>query len=163
MQNENTDPSGREQRTSLLLDAHIELVWEVWTKPEHIKHWWGPNDFTNTIETMQVETGGEWLFTMHGPDGTKYPNRTIFRNVVYHKQLVHEHFDPNFIAIIEFEDRGDKTLLNWYKLYETRELFDMVEKHYKANQGFKQTVEKLRTYLDHQRSKSYRDKEKKVQ
>ena len=153
MQNENTDPSGREQRTSLLLDAPVELVWEVWTKPGHIKYWWGPDGFTNTIEKMQVEAGGEWIFIMNGPDGTNYPNRTIFREVVQYKKLVHEHFDPNFIAIIEFEPQGNKTLLNWYKLYETKELFEMVENHYKTNEGFKQTVERLNSYLEQNKSK----------
>jgi uncharacterized protein YndB with AHSA1/START domain len=143
MQNENTNPSGREQRTSLLLDASIELVWEVWTKPEHIQHWWGPDDFTNIIEKMQAEPRGEWIFVMHGPDGKSYPNKTIFREVVRHKKIVLEHFDPNFIALIEFERQGDKTLLNWYKLYETKELFEMVEQHHKTNEGFKQTVAKL--------------------
>lgn len=147
MKNENNDTGGREQKTSLLLDAPVELVWEVWTRPEHIKHWWGPNGFTNTIEKMQVKAGGEWIFTMHGPDGRNYPNRTIFRKVVDHKKLVHEHFEPNFIAIIDFESQGDKTLLHWYKLYETKELFDLVEKHHQTSEGFKQTVEKLTTYL----------------
>ncbi len=66
MQNENSDTSGREQRTSLLLDAPVELVWEAWTKPKHIKHWWGPNGFTNTITKMEAETSGEWIFTMQG-------------------------------------------------------------------------------------------------
>ena len=28
-----------------LLDAPIDLVWEVWTTPEHIKEWWGPTAF----------------------------------------------------------------------------------------------------------------------
>ena len=146
-QNENNDTSDREQRTSLLLDAPVELVWEVWTKPEHIRHWWGPNGFTNTIEKMEVEDGGEWIFIMHGPDGKDYPNKIIFREVVKHRKIVHEHFDPNFIAIIEFESQGDKTLLNWYKLYETKELFELVEEHYKTKEGFKQTVEKLEKYL----------------
>ncbi|CAN5786390.1 SRPBCC family protein [soil metagenome] len=148
MQNENTDPSGREQSKSLLLDAPVALVWEVWTKSEHIKHWWGPNNFTNTIEKMQVEAGGERVFTMHGPDGKNYPNKTIFREVLKHKKLVHEHSEPNFIAIITFGSQGDKTLLNWYKLYETKELFEMVEIQYKANEGFKQTLEKLNAYLN---------------
>ena len=147
MQNENSDPSGREQKTSLLLSAPIELVWEVWTNPEHIEHWWGPDGFTNTIEKMHAEPGGEWIFVMHGPDGTSYPNRTIFREVVTHKKIVHEHFGPNFIAIIEFEGQGEKTLLTWYKLYETRELFEMVEQHHKTKEGFKQTVAKLENYL----------------
>ena len=64
MQNENSDPSGRDQRTSFLLDAPVEKVWQVWTQPEHIKQWWGPKGFTNTIEKMLVEPGGEWIFTM---------------------------------------------------------------------------------------------------
>ncbi|MDR3665373.1 MAG: SRPBCC domain-containing protein [Ignavibacteriaceae bacterium] len=147
MQNENKDTSGREQRTSLLLNAPIELVWEVWTNPELIKHWWGPNGFTNTIEKMEVMAGGEWIFIMHGPDGKDYPNKIIFREVVKNKKIVHEHFDPSFIEIIKFESKGDKTLLNWYKLYETKELFEMVEKHYKTIEGFKQTVEKMEGYV----------------
>jgi hypothetical protein len=50
---------------------------------------------------------------------------SIFREVVKHKKIVHEYFDPYF------ENRGEMTLLNWYKLYETKELFEMVEKHHK--------------------------------
>lgn len=136
-----------------MLDAPVELVWAVWTTPEHIKNWWGPNGFTNTIEKMQVEAGGEWIFIMHGPEGNNYPNRTIFREVVKHKKLVHEHFEPNFIATIEFESLADQTLLNWYKVYETRELFEMVEKLHKSNEGFIQTVEKLNAYLNQHKSK----------
>lgn len=60
---------------------------------------------------------------------------------------MHEHFGPNFIAIIEFEKQGDNTLMNWYKLYETKEQFEMVEQHHKTNEGFKQTVAKLENYL----------------
>lgn len=154
MQIEKNDTVDREQRSSLLLDAPLKMVWEVWTNPEHIKHWWGPNGFTNTILKMEVKTGGEWIFIMHGPDGTNYPNKTIFREIVEHKKIVHQHFDPNFIAIIEFENRGNKTFLNWHKQYETKELFELVEKQHKANKGFKQTVEKLNTYLYNLKSKN---------
>ena len=153
MENKSNDTDGREQRTSVLLNAPVEIVWELWTKPELIKHWWGPLGFTNTIEKMQVEPGGEWIFTMHGPEGQDYPNKTIFREVAMHKKLVHEHFNPNFIAIIEFESQGNNTVLHWYKLYESKELFDLVEKHYKSNEGFKQTVDKLKAYLEQQNIK----------
>jgi hypothetical protein len=91
---------------------------------------------------------------MHGPDGKDYPNRTIFREVIKHKKIVHEHFEPNFTAIIEFENQGDKTILNWHKLYGTKELFEMVEKNYKTKEGFKQTVEKLTAYLNQNKSKN---------
>ena len=54
---------------SRLLDTPVELVWEVWTKPEHLSQWWGPNGFTNRISKMDVRSGGEWDLVMHGPDG----------------------------------------------------------------------------------------------
>ncbi len=60
---------------------------------------------------------------------------------------------PYRFAIIEFESQDDKTLLNWYKLYETKELFEMIEKHHKTSEGFKQTAEKLNTYLNQNKSK----------
>ncbi len=147
MKHENGDPAGREQRISILLDAPVALVWEVCTRPEHIIHWWGPEGFTNTIDEMNVVPGGEWVFTMYGPDGNNYPNRILFREVESCRKLVHEHFVPNFMAFLDFERKGDKTLLNWYKLYETRELFELVEIQYKSNIGFAQTVEKLKKYL----------------
>lgn len=80
---------------------------------------------------------------MHGTDGNNYPNKIIFREVVLYEKIIHENFDPNFIAIIDFEYQGEKTVLNWYKLYETKELFELVEIHYKTSEGFKQTIEKL--------------------
>jgi uncharacterized protein YndB with AHSA1/START domain len=155
MQNENTDPSGREQRTTVTLDAPVELVWEIWTKADHIKNWWGPNGFTSTIEKLDVQKDGEWTFVMHGPDGSNYPNRTRFREVIPFSKLVHEHFDPNFIAIIEFQRSEDKTILTWYKLYETVELFDLVEKHHKSSEGLKQTIERMKQYLTDQKASAF--------
>lgn len=147
MNYDNADLSGREQRTSILLDAPVAEVWRIWTEPALIQDWWGPNGFTNIIEKMEVVNGGEWIFDMVGPDGTKYPNKTVFREVIPYEKIVHEHFAPNFIAEITFESQGDQTKLTWYKLYETKELFDLVEIHYKSSEGFQQTIQKMKEYL----------------
>ena len=82
MQNGKSNTADREISISRLLNAPIDLVWEVWTDPEHIKNWWGPNGFTNTISTMDVKPEGEWDLTMHGPDGTDYKNKSIFKEIV---------------------------------------------------------------------------------
>ena len=89
--------TNRQLRITKTLKAPIDLVWEVWTKPEHISNWWGPKGFTNTIHKMEFKKGGEWKFTMHGPDGTDYTNRSIFREIVPMKKIVFEHFNPHFI------------------------------------------------------------------
>ncbi len=117
MQSEKSTTTDRELNISRLFNAPIELVWEVWTNPHHIKNWWGPNGFTNTITKMDVKPGGEWDLVMHGPDGTDYKNRSVFKEVVKHKKLVYEHISgPKFIATVQFESRGDKTFIQWQML-----------------------------------------------
>ena len=51
-----------------LIDAPRELVFAAFKDPHHISQWWGPNRFTTTTYEMDVRVGGQWLFTMHGPD-----------------------------------------------------------------------------------------------
>jgi uncharacterized protein YndB with AHSA1/START domain len=147
MQHEKISTADRELKISRTLNAPIELVWEVWTNPEHIKQWWGPNGFTTTIHQMQLVEGGEWLLTMHGPDGTNYPNRSVFTEIVGHKRIQFRHFNPNFIGTIDFEQQGEKTLLLWHMLFDTVAEFEMVVKTHKADEGLKQNIEKLETYL----------------
>src|SRR6478609_3510671 len=151
MQNVKSNTADREITVSRLLKAPIELVWEVWTSPEHIKNWWGPDGFTNTISKMDIKSGGEWDLVMHGPDGTDYKNKSVFKEVVKHKKLVYEHVSsPKFIATVEFEAQGGKTLLNWQMLFESREQLIQVVKTFKADEGLRQNVDKLSQYLQAQ-------------
>lgn len=142
------DTSDRELRITRLLDAPVDLVWEVWTKPEHLAQWWGPNGFTNTISRMEVRPEGEWDMVMHGPDGTDYKNKSVFKEVVEHRRLVFEHVTgPKFTATVSFEERGGQTFLTWQMLFETAEEFIRTVRTFKADEGLKQNVEKLSMYL----------------
>lgn len=148
MQNEKSDTTDRELIITRLLHAPVEVVWEVWTNPEHIINWWGPDGFTNTISKMEVQPGGEWDLVMHGPDGTDYRNKTVFKEVIKHTKLVYEHVSaPKFTATITFESRGNTTFLHWHMLFETREQFIQVIKTFKADEGLKQNIEKLSSYV----------------
>jgi len=151
MENKKTIDSNTSDRELLLsrtLNAPVTLVWEVWTNPEHIKNWWGPNGFTNTIYKMEVNEGGEWNFTMHGPDGTDYKNKSVFKEIIKHKKIVYEHVSgPKFLATVTFAEQGNKTLLTWHMLFDTAEELKQVVKVFKADEGLKQNVEKLENYL----------------
>ena len=148
MENEKNNTQDRELLLTRVLNAPIELVWEVWTNPEHISQWWGPNGFTNTITKMDIQPGGEWDLVMHGPDGTDYKNKSVFKEVIKHKKLVYEHISgPKFLATIEFEAQGEKTAIKWHMLFESKEQFIQTVKTFKADEGLKQNVEKLEEYL----------------
>jgi uncharacterized protein YndB with AHSA1/START domain len=144
----NTAITGREISISQELNATREMVWEVWTNPDHIKNWWGPNGFTNTIFTMAVKPGGEWDFIMHGPDGTDYKNKSVFIEIIKPEKIVFNHISgPKFQATVTFEEQADKTLLTWRMLFETKEQLEQVVKTFKADEGLKQNVTKLESYL----------------
>lgn len=138
----------REIFISRKLNAPVELVWELWTEPEHIAKWWGPNGFTNTISTMDVIPGGEWNLVMHGPDGKDYLNKSIFKEIIPHKRIVYEHISyPRLVATIDFEEQGEQTLISWHMLFESAEQFIEVVKAHGAVEGLRQNVEKLEVYL----------------
>jgi uncharacterized protein YndB with AHSA1/START domain len=148
MANVKSDTSDRELLITRVLDAPVKLVWQVWTDPKHLSQWWGPNGFTNSISVMDVKPDGEWNLVMHGPDGTDYKNRSIFKEVVKYRKVVYEHISaPKFTATIEFEPRGEKTFLKWHMLFESREQLIQVVKTFKADEGLKQNIEKLERYL----------------
>ena len=142
------DTSDRELIITRLLNAPRELVWDVFTTPEHIKNWWGPNGFTNTIDKMDVKPGGEWEFVMHGPDGTDYKNKSIYKEIIRPERIVFEHVSgPKFIATITFTAEGNKTYLKCHMLFESAEQFQQVVKTFKADEGLKQNIVKLEEYL----------------
>jgi len=146
------DTADREIVTTRVFDAPRELVFKVWTDPEHIARWWGPNGFTTTTQKMTVEPGGVWEFVMHGPDGTDYPNRIRFIEVVEPERLVYIHGsaenDPNeFHTRVTFEDLGGKTRLTMQAVFKTAAGRDYVVREYNAIEGGKQTLERLAQYL----------------
>ena len=148
MQNLKSNTADREIRLSRLVNAPIDLVWEVWTNPEHIKEWWGPDGFNNTISKMDVRKNGEWNLTMHGPDGTDYKNKSVFKEITKHEKIVYEHISgPRFLATISFEAQGEKTFIDWHMLFESKEEFIQTVKTFKADEGLRQNMEKLNHYL----------------
>jgi len=143
-----SDTSERELILTRLFNVPRELVWEVWTNPEHIINWWGPTGFTNTIFTMDVKAGGEWNLTIHAPDGIDYKNKAVFTKIIKPERIVYEHVSaPEFVATITFEQQDNKTMLTWHMLFQPKEQFEKVVKTFKADEGFKQTIAKLEIYL----------------
>lgn len=148
MENQTSSTHDRELVLTRTLDAPVELVWEVWTQPGHIANWWGPDDFTTTITTMDVQPGGEWNLVLHGPDGTDYDNKSIFREIIPLKKIVYEHITyPWILATIDFEALGEQTMLRWHMLFASSEDFIKVAEIYQAAEGHKQNVKKLGNYL----------------
>lgn len=145
----------REIVISRLFDAPRELVWDAFTDPKQVVQWWGPNGFTTTIHEMDVRVGGRWRHTMHGPDGTNYPNASVFKEVVKPERISYSHGGgrvngpgASFEATWTFEAQGDKTLLTGRMVFATAAARELVVREYGAIEGGKQTLARLDQYLE---------------
>lgn len=146
--------NNRELKMTRTVKAPIDLVWKVWTEPEHLVQWWGPNGHTTTIHKMDFREGGEWKLTLHNQaNGQDYPNRSIFREIVPLQKIVFEHFNPHFIATVLFEVKGEETQIEWNSLFDTEEMLETVINVFNAKEGQAQNFERLKRYLERLKSK----------
>lgn len=119
-------------RTSRELPATPESVFAAIQDPVRLARWWGPDGFTNTFDTFEFREGGRWLFTMHGPDGTDYPNQSEFLEIVPGSMVRIKHVNlPHFELSISLEPRATGTLVSWVGVFENHEF-----------------AEKMRTFLE---------------
>ena len=56
-----------------------------------VARWWGPVGFSSTIHAFDFQPGGDWRLTLHGPDGTDYPNHNRFARIEPDRLLVIDH------------------------------------------------------------------------
>ena len=71
-----------------VFDASAELVFRMWTEPEHFARWWGPKGFTNPVCELDARPGGAILVHMRAPNGAVYPLAGTFREIVPCERLV---------------------------------------------------------------------------
>jgi uncharacterized protein YndB with AHSA1/START domain len=137
---------------SRTIEGPRRLVFEAWTNIRHLARWWGPNGFTTTTRSFDFRPGGVWDFIMHGPDGTDYPNRIEWREIVHPERIVFLHGegidDPQaFVATVTFVERGGATELTMRSTFMTKEQRDEVVERYGAIEGGKQTLGRLAAYV----------------
>ncbi len=53
-----------------VFDAPVNLIWQMWTKPEYFKQWYGPKGFTIPVADMELRVGAQRLICMASPDGS---------------------------------------------------------------------------------------------
>lgn len=136
-----------------VVEAQRELVWKAWTEAQHISQWWGPNGFTTTTHAMEVKPGGVWRYIMHGPDGTDWPNRIVYREVIRPERLVYDHSgegganDPHrFHVTVTFADKNGDTEITMASVFPSVAARDAVLK-FGALEGGGQTLDRLAAYL----------------
>jgi uncharacterized protein YndB with AHSA1/START domain len=109
--------------------APRNLVFRAWTDAQHMARWWGPRGFTNPVCELEVRPGGLLRIDMRGPDGTVYPMKGVFHEIVESERLTFtstaledEDGKPLFeiLNTVSFEDYNGLTKLTLRALLVTK-------------------------------------------
>jgi uncharacterized protein YndB with AHSA1/START domain len=117
-------------------DAPVALVWKVFTTPEHVARWWGPQSFApvKTIDKLDLRKGGEWRYTCERPGGgQQIVFYGVYVDVVPEKKLANSFgvegqfpADEAHPEIHTFEERDGRTYYKSYSLLPNFEARDAV-------------------------------------
>ncbi|PWW01357.1 uncharacterized protein YndB with AHSA1/START domain [Hoeflea marina] len=149
---ETADPA-RMIVTERLVAAPVEKVWAAWTEPESLNKWFGPDGFRLTTRAFDFRVGGVWDFTMHGPDGTDYPNWVVFTAVDRHRRIAWRHseaeHDTNvFVTSCDFIAEGAGTRLRLVAEFPSVEERERVVRDHGAVEGGVQTLGRLAALVE---------------
>ena len=101
-------------RTQRHFAAPPAAVFAAIRDPQRLARWWGPDGFTNRFEVFEFEPGGRWVFTMVGPDGTAYPNESVFDRIEPDREVVIRHTcAPLFTLTVTLAPEAGGTQLRW--------------------------------------------------
>lgn len=82
------EPGKHEIRMWREFDAPPELVFKAFTDPTLVPRWWGPKNFTTTVDRMEVRMGGIWRYVQQDADGGQYAFRGVYHEITPSRRLV---------------------------------------------------------------------------
>jgi uncharacterized protein YndB with AHSA1/START domain len=100
------------------IDVPRDLVWEAWTKAEHLKRWFVPAPWTIAEVEIDLRPGGVLRTIMRSPEGQNFPTLGCFVEIVPRERLVFTDAllpgfrpsdNPFFTAVVTFESYGSGT------------------------------------------------------
>ncbi|HRU62564.1 MAG TPA: SRPBCC domain-containing protein [Bacteroidia bacterium] len=133
------------------IKAPRSLVWEVWTKPEHLAKWYGPEGYTLTTAQLKLQTGGSWNFVMHG-FGKDYQNDIRYTRIEPEHTLCFRNGaidNPyGFDVQVTLEEQEGGTWLTMRSEFSSKAVIEELNQKVNAIEGGKQTLNKLVAYAE---------------
>lgn len=69
------------------VDVPVELVWQAWTRPEHLLKWFTPAPWRTVECELELRPGGIFRTVMQSPEGERFPGIGCYLEVVEHRRL----------------------------------------------------------------------------
>ncbi|MET3878804.1 SRPBCC domain-containing protein [Chitinophaga sp. OAE865] len=118
-----------------LFNAPRELVFNAWTDPEHLQHWYAPDGCTIEFKSIDVKVGGRFHSVVYDPvhgecwirgvyQEIKFPEKLVFTMELSNEQGIPvganeagkpEDWPPAIITTVIFESLGEQTKLTLHQ------------------------------------------------
>jgi uncharacterized protein YndB with AHSA1/START domain len=147
-----TMPSDLEIVITRSFNAPRRVVFEAWTKPEHVRQWYGLKFLTMAVCEIDLRVGGRWRYVLRAPDGGEHGFTGEYKEVTPPERLVYsesyEALPPghDYLITSTFDEQNNKTTLTSRMLYKTKEDRDG---HVASGMepGMRETLDRLEQFL----------------
>lgn len=125
-----TLPSDRELAMTRMFKATAKTLFEVWTKPEHVRKWYGVRSTTVTVCDIDLRVGGAWRWVVAKPDGTEIAFSGKFLEIdPPHRLQRTELFEAvpgsECVVTLTFDEKDGETTLTTHMLFPNKQHRDM--------------------------------------
>jgi uncharacterized protein YndB with AHSA1/START domain len=167
---EGVSPSEQPFVITRVFRAPQDLLWRVWTDPDHMAHWCGPAGVSIVSCKMDLRAGGVYHYGMQAPGAPVMWGKWVFREVTPNTRLVFissfsdadggiarhpmsAHWPLQTLSTVTFAEhagisRGTTVVIRWIPIYANeleRKTFD--DAHVSMQQGWTGTLDRLQEYL----------------
>ena len=127
------------------------LLFRLWTEPEHLMHWWGPQTTTASSVSVDLREGGAWRHCILTAEGREYWSHGRYLEIIPAERLVFTFAWENqegkpehpMQVTVEFHQLGEKTRLVFRKV----QLPDDTELKLQTG-GWEQALDKYAAYAE---------------
>lgn len=126
-----SNPDTLDVTISRVFDAPARLLFEAYSKPEHIKQWFGPVGWPVTLAEIDFRVGGAFRFAMTGPSGEQNtPFGGDYLEIIPNRKIVydngfHEPGAEKMIVTVTFDEVDGRTTLTLHTQFPSREMYDI--------------------------------------
>jgi uncharacterized protein YndB with AHSA1/START domain len=145
-------PNDREVVIVRTFDVPLQLAFDAWTKPEHLRNWMvGHGDWTMTACEIDLRPGGAWRFAWRNTNGCDMAIGGTYREVTPPARVVSTESwggdYPETLNTLAFDEVGGLTRVSKTILYPTKAARDAASAT-SIRQGMAANLERLAAYLD---------------
>jgi uncharacterized protein YndB with AHSA1/START domain len=120
----------REVVITRVYDVPARLLFEAWSKPEHVQKWFGPKGWPITLCEIEFRVGGRFRFAMTGSSGVQNtPFGGTYLEIVPNRKIVYDNaFElpdaEKMIVTVGFDENAGKTTLTVQTLFASTAMYD---------------------------------------